>query len=176
MLGIIKKAKFFSTNTLKKSMSQNSEDIKKKVQEKSEKLAELGFTLTKNQFSYKIEEKISKEYWQKRIKNLTKYNEISLEYYTQIQNLMNLVNKEEAQMFLLQTSKFHQLGTELIKLMQQIEENPSIINSKDKQQSQWSKKIKEKIIEYSRNCLENEKNMNLNFRKFYDAEIKKMLQ
>ena len=157
-------------------MSQNSEDIKKKVQEKSEKLAELGFTLTKNQFSYKIEEKISKEYWQKRIKNLTKYNEISLEYYTQIQNLLNLVNKEEAQMFLLQTSKFHQLGTELIKLMQQIEENPSIINSKDKQQSQWSKKIKEKIIEYSRNCLENEKNMNLNFRKFYDAEIKKMLQ
>ena len=176
MLGIIKKAKFFSTNTLKKSMSQNSEDIKKKVQEKSEKLAELGFTLTKNQFSYKIEEKISKEYWQKRIKNLTKYNEISLEYYTQIQNLMNLVNKEEAQRFLLQTSKFYQLGTELIKLMQQIEENPSIINSKDKQQSQWSKKIKEKIIEYSRNCLENEKNMNLNFRKFYDAEIKKMLQ
>ena len=157
-------------------MSQNSEDIKKKVQEKSEKLAELGFTLTKNQFSYKIEEKISKEYWQKRIKNLTKYNEISLEYYTQIQNLMNLVNKEEAQMFLLQTSKFHQLGTELIKLMQQIEENPSIIDSKDKQQSQWSKKIKEKIIEYSKNCLENEKNMNLNFRKFYDTEIKKILQ
>ena len=157
-------------------MSQNSEDIKKKVQEKSEKLAELGFTLTKNQFSYKIEEKISKEYWQKRIKNLTKYNEISLEYYTQIQNLMNLVNKEEAQRFLLQTSKFYQLGTELIKLMQQIEENPSIINSKDKQQSQWSKKIKEKIIEYSKNCLENEKNMNLNFRKFYDTEIKKILQ
>jgi len=157
-------------------MSQNSEDIKKKVQEKSKKLAELGFRLTKNQFSYKIEEKISKEYWQKRIKNLTEYNEISLEYYTQIQNLMNLVNKEEAQMFLLQTSKFHQLGTELIKLMQQIEENPSIINSKDKQQSQWSKKIKEKIIEYSKNCLENEKNMNLNFRKFYDTEIKKILQ
>ena len=157
-------------------MSQNSENIKKKVQEKSEKLAELGFTLTKNQFSYKIEEKISKEYWQKRIKNLTKYNEISLEYYTQIQNLMNLINREKAQMFLLQTSKFHQLGTELIKLMQQIEENPSIINSKDKQQSQWSKKIKEKIIEYSRNCLENEKNMNLNFRKFYDTEIKKILQ
>ena len=157
-------------------MSQNSEYTKKKVQEKSEKLAELGFTLTKNQFSYKIEEKISKEYWQKRIKNLTKYNEISLEYYTQIQNLMNLINREKAQMFLLQTSKFHQLGTELIKLMQQIEENPSIINSKDKQQSQWSKKIKEKIIENSKNCLENEKNMNLNFRKFYDAEIKKMLQ
>jgi hypothetical protein len=157
-------------------MDENSENIKKKVQEKTAKLAEMGSTLAKNQFSYKIEEKISKEYWQKRIENLTKYNEISLEYYSQIQNLMNLINKEEAQRFLLQTSKFHQLGTELIKLMYQIEENPSIINSKDKQQSQWSKKIKEKIIESSKKCLENEKNMNLNFRRFYDAEIKKIIQ
>ena len=98
-------------------MSHNSENIKKKVQEKSEKLAELGSILAKNQFSYKIKEKILKEYWKKRIEELTKYNEISLEYYTQIQNLMNLINKEEAQIFLLQTSKFHQLGTELIKLM-----------------------------------------------------------
>jgi hypothetical protein len=156
-------------------MSQNSEDVKTKVQEKSKKLAELGSTLAKNQFSYKIEENISKEYWQKRIEELTKYNKISLEYYTQIQNLMSLINKQEAQMFLLQTSKFHQLGIELIKLMHQIEENPSIIDSKDKQQSQWSKKIKEKISELSTNCLENEKNMNLNFRKFYDIEVKDML-
>ena len=79
-------------------------------------------------------------------------------------------------MFLLKTSKFHQLGTELIKLMHQIEDNPSIINSKDKQQSQWSKKIKERILESSTNCLENEKNMNLDFRKFYDVEIKKILE
>jgi hypothetical protein len=157
-------------------MSQNSENIKKRVQEKSEKLAELGSTLAKNQFSYKIEEKNSKEYWQKRIEELIKYNKISLEYYTQIQNLMNLINKEEAQIFLLQTSKFHQLGTELIKLMRQIEENPSIIDSKDKQQSQWSKKIKEKVVKLSTNCLENEKNMNLNFRKFYDVEVKKVLE
>jgi hypothetical protein len=89
---------------------------------------------------------------------------------------MNLINKEEAQIFLLQTSKFHQLGTELIKYMHQIEENPSIINSKDKQQSEWSKKIKEKFVEVNANCLENEKNMNLNFRKFYDARIKKALE
>jgi len=157
-------------------MNQDSDDLKKIIQEKSEKLAELGSTLAKNQFSYKIEEKISKEYWQKRIEDLTKYNKLSLEYYTQIQNLMNLINKEEAQMFLLQTSKFHQLGIELIKLMNQIEENPSIINSKDKQQSQWSKKIKEKIVELSTSCLANEKNMNLNFRKFYDVEIKSILE
>jgi len=43
-------------------MSHNSENIKKKVQEKSEKLAELGSILAKNQFSYKIKEKILKEY------------------------------------------------------------------------------------------------------------------
>ena len=157
-------------------MNQDSDVLKKTIQEKSEKLAELGSTLAKNQFSYKIEEKTSKEYWQKRIENLTKYNEISLEYYTQIQSLMNLINEEKSQMFLLQTGKFHQLGVELIKLMHQIEENPSIIDSKDKQQSQWSKKIKEGIIESSKKCLENEKNMNLNFRKFYDAEIKNIIQ
>ena len=157
-------------------MSQDSEEIKIRIQEQSKKLTELGSILAKNQFTYKIEEKISKEYWQKRIQDLTKYNEVSLAYYSQVQKMMNLINIEEAQMFLLQTSKFHQLGTELIKLMRQIEENPSIIDSKDKQQSQWSKKIKEKIIKYSKNCLENEKNMNLNFRKFYDTEIKKILQ
>ena len=157
-------------------MSQNSEEIKIRIQEQSKKLTELGSILAKNQFTYKIEEKISKEYWQKRIQDLTKYNEISLAYYSQVQKMMNLINIEEAQMFLLQTSKFHQLGTELIKLMRQIEENPSIISSKDKQQSQWSKKIKEKILQVSSKCLENEKNMNLNFRKFYDKEIKKLLE
>ena len=157
-------------------MSQDSEEIKIRIQEQSKKLTELGSILAKNQFTYKIEEKISKEYWQKRIQDLTKYNEISLAYYSQVQKMMNLINIEEAQMFLLQTSKFHQLGTDLIKLMHQIEENPSIISSKDKQQSQWSKKIKEKISEVSSKCLENEKNMNLNFRKFYDKEIKIILE
>jgi len=98
-------------------MSQDSEEIKIRIQEQSKKLTELGSILAKNQFTYKIEEKISKEYWQKRIQDLTKYNEISLAYYSQVQKMMNLINIEEAQMFLLQTSKFHQLGTELIKLM-----------------------------------------------------------
>ena len=157
-------------------MSQDSEEIKIRIQEQSKKLTELGSILAKNQFTYKIEEKTSKEYWQKRIQDLTKYNETSLAYYSQVQKMMNLINIEEAQIFLLQTSKFHQLGTELIKLMYQIEENPSIISSKDKQQSQWSKKIKENILETSSKCLENEKSMNLNFRKFYDKEIKTILE
>ena len=157
-------------------MNQDSDDLKKTIQEKSDKLAKLGSILAKNQFSYKIEENTSKDYWQKRIEDLIKYNETSLAYYNQIQNIMNLINQEKAQIFLLQTSKFHQLGTELIKYMHQIEENPSIINSKDKQKSEWSKKIKEKFVEVNAKCLENEKNMNLNFREFYDAEIKKALK
>ena len=157
-------------------MNSESNEIKNKVKENSEKLMELGSILAKNQFSYKIEEKKSKEYWQNRIENLQKYNESSIAYYNQVQNMMNLINKEKGDMFLLQISKFHQLGTELKKIMQEIEETPSIVNSKDKQQSQWSKKVKEKLIEISTKCLEHEKVMNLNFRKFYDEEVKKILE
>jgi len=157
-------------------MNQYSDDLKKTMQENSKKLTQLGSILAKKQFSYKIEEKTSKEYWQKRIEDLKKYNETSLAYYNQVQNMMNLINKEKSQIFLLEISKFHQLGTELVKIMHQIEETPSIINSKDKQQSQWSKKIKEKFVEVNANCLEHEKYMNIGFRKFYDIEIKKILE
>ena len=157
-------------------MNSESNEIKNKVKENSEKLMKLGSILAKNQFSYKIEEKKSKEYWQKRIEDLQKYNESSIAYYNQVQNMMNLIDKEKGDMFLLQISKFHQLGTELKKIMQKIEETPSIANSKDKQQSQWSKKVKEKLIEISDNCLEHEKIMNLNFRKFYDEEVKRILE
>ena len=157
-------------------MNSESNEIKNKVKENSEKLMELGSILAKNQFSYKIEEKKSKEYWQNRIEDLQKYNESSIAYYNQVQNMMNLINKEKGDMFLLQISKFHQLGREVKKIMQEIEETPSIVNSKDKQQSQWSKKVKEKLIEISTKCLEHEKVMNLNFRKFYDEEVKKILE
>ena len=157
-------------------MNQDSDDLKTTMQENSKKLTQLGSILAKNQFSYKIEEKTSKEYWQKRIEYLIKYNETSLEYYNQVQNMMNLINKEKSQIFLLEISKFHQLGMELVKIMHQIEETPSIINSKDKQQSQWSKKIKEKFVEVNANCLEHEKYMNIGFRKFYDIEIKRILE
>ena len=157
-------------------MNQDSDDLKTTMQENSKKLTQLGSILAKNQFSYKIEEKTSKEYWQKRIEYLIKYNETSLEYYNQVQNMMNLINKEKSQIFLLEISKFHQLGMELVKIMHQIEETPSIINSKDKQQSQWSKKIKEKFVKVNSNCLEHEKYMNIGFRKFYDIEIKRILE
>ncbi len=157
-------------------MIDNPENLKKLAKEHSEKLAKLGMDLGRNQFSYKIENKPSKEYWQKRINDFKKYSEKGLEYYNQTYSLMNLVNAEEAQMFLLRTSKFHQLGTTLIEIMEKIEKNPSIMNSKDKQQSMWSRKIKEEITEYSNKFLQHEKDMNALFRECYEKYLKKILE
>jgi len=157
-------------------MSENTENLKKILQEYSKKLTKLGSILAKEQFSYKIEEKTSKKYWQKRIEEFKKYNETGLEYYNQVQSMMNVIDKDKGQLFLLDISKFHQLGIKLIKIMETIEETPSIINSKDKQQSYWSKKIKKDISETSVECLDHEKYMNISFREFYNSNIKKILE
>ena len=81
------------------------------------------------------------------MEDFKKYNEKGLEYYNQVHTMMNLVNKEEAQMFLLRVSKFRQLSNTLSETMEKIKDNPSIIDSKDKQQSQWSREIKNQITE-----------------------------
>ncbi|KAF6244624.1 hypothetical protein [Nitrosopumilus sp. b2] len=157
-------------------MSAEAENNKKMIKEHSDKLAELGMELSKIQFSYKVEEKTSKEYWQKRIKNFEEYNTKSLEYYNQIFSLVKITNKEESNRFLLQISKFRQLSLSLIDTMKKIQENPSIINSKDKQQSQWSKEIKNAITEQSNNCLNHERDMNSFFRDFYEKNLKSILE
>lgn len=157
-------------------MGYDSEKIKNVMGEKSKKLAELGSILAKNQFTYKIQEKTTKEYWEKRVQELKKYDETSLAYYNEIQNMMNLINKNEAQTYLLHISKFRQLSTDLIKIMEKIKENPSIIDSKDKQQSLWSKGVKKEILEISTNCVDHEKYMNSIFREFYETKIKEILE
>jgi len=157
-------------------MSEDTENFKNKLQVHSKELTKLGSILAKEQFSYKIEEKTSKKYWQERIKQFKKYNETALEYYNQVQSMMNVIDKDKGRLFLLDISKFHQLGIKLIKIMETIEETPSIINSKDKQQSHWSKKIKKDISETSVECLDHEKYMNVSFREFYNSDIKKMLE
>jgi len=128
------------------------------------------------QFSYKIEEKVTKEYWQQRIEDFKKYNEKGFEYYNQVYAMMSLVNKEEAQMFLLQISKFKQLSTLLLEAMEKIKDNPTIIDSKDKQQSQWSREIKNQITEQSNKCLRHEMDMNTQFREFYEKHLKEILE
>ena len=157
-------------------MSQDPENLKESVKEYSEKLAKLGMELGKIQFSYKIEEKASKEYWQHRIEDFKKYNEKGLEYYKQVHAIMNLVNKEESQMFLLRTSKFRQLSMTLIEIMEKIRENPSIIDLKDRQQSKWSKEIKKQITEHSDKCPRHEIDTNTLFREFYEKYLKKTLE
>ena len=157
-------------------MSQDPENLKKSAKEHSEKLAKIGIELGEIKFSYKIEEKVTKEYWQKRMDDFKKYNEKGLEYYNQAHSMMNLVNKEEAQMFLLRISKFRQLSTTLSETMEKIKENPSIIDSKDRQQSLWSKEIKNQITEQSDKCLRHERDMNTSFREFYEKYLKKILE
>jgi hypothetical protein len=157
-------------------MSQNSEGLKKIVKEHSEKLSKLGIELAKNQFSYKVENKPSKEYWQNRINDFKKYNEKGMEYYNEIHSLMNIINREESQMFLLRIGKFRQIGLVFIEIMEKIKENPTIMDKKDKQQSQWSKKIKAQIIEQSDKSLNFEKDMNSSFREFYDKQVKEILE
>jgi len=157
-------------------MSEEQENLKKSAKEHSDKLAKLGRELGEIQFSYKIEEKVTKEYWKQRMDDFKKYNEKGLEYYNQVHAMMNLVNKDEAQMFLLQISKFRQLSKILLETMEKIKENPSIVDSKDKQQSSWSREIKNKITEQSNKCLRHEMDMNSSFREFYEKHLKQILE
>ena len=79
-------------------------------------------------------------------------------------------------MFLLRISKFRQLSTTLSETMEKIKENPSIIDPKDRQQSLWSKEIKNQITEQSNKCLRHEMDMNTSFREFYEKHLKKILE
>lgn len=163
-------------NQLRNKIMSDDLELKKKIKKHSAILAKLGTDLAKNQFSYKVKKKKSKEYWIKRITDVKKYNEKGLEYYNEIYSMMNVINKEESKMFLLRIGKFRQLGLELIKIMEKIKENPTIGDSKDKQKSQWSKEIGENLIEQSDKCLQFERDMNVEFRKFYEKNIKEILE
>lgn len=157
-------------------MNQDPENLKKSAKEHSDKLAKLGMELWEIQFSYKIEEKVTKEYWNQRMGDFKKYNEKGLEYYNQVHAIMDLVNKEEAQRFLLRVSKFRQLSTTLSETMEKIKENPTIIDSKDRQQSLWSREIKTQITEQSNESLRHEMDMNGSFREFYEKHLKNILE
>ena len=152
-------------------MEYNS-DLKETVKKYSEQLARLGMEISQIKFTYKIQEKTSKEYWEKRIREFKTYKEKSLEYYNIVCSMIKLINSNEAELFLLQISKFHQLGSALLENMNKIKENPSIINSKDKQQSTWSKKIRQEMIDISNESLKHEREMNTKFREFYESNLK----
>ena len=155
-------------------MSQDSKKIKEIVEKESKKLAELGRNISEIKFSYKVKESSSKKYWVKRTEEFSSYSKAGLEYYNQAYTLMKLINQEESKLFLLQISKFNQLSSALIEMMEKIKENPSIGNSKDKQQSIWSKEIRQDITKQSNDCLNHEKKINLEFREFYEKNLKQL--
>lgn len=154
----------------------NAEELREFVKDHSGNLAKIGSELAQIQFNYKVIEKAKMDYWEKRVEDFSRYHQKGMEYYIEIHSLMNLVDKEKADFFLLNLSKLRQLGKKLQELFEQVKQNPSIISSKDKQQSKWSKEIRDQLIEYSNKTLEQEKFMNANFREFYDKNLKKMLE
>ena len=157
-------------------MTEDLEKLKETAKEYSNNLANLGKELSEIQFNYKVIENSTEQYWQKRINEFKKYNEKGTEYYTQAHALMNLVDKEQSGLFLLSISKFRQMGLKLITNMEEVKQNPSIIKSKDKQQSKWSKELREKLIESSNACLHHEMDMNRFFREFYEKKLKNILE
>ena len=153
-------------------MKEDSSDQTKKIKEYSDALEKTGAELSGIRFSYKVKEIVSKEYWKNRIEYFNQYAEKGLEYYSQAYKIMSMISRDDAQMFLLQISKFRQQSKALVKVMEKIAENPSIIDHKDKQQSRWSRDIKNQIIQYSDSALQQEKRMNTIFREFYDEHLK----
>jgi len=153
-------------------MNKNIEDIKKNAKKHSEILARLGKELFEIRFNYKVTGNTKTEYWQKRIDDFKKYHQKGTDYYTQVHLLMNIFNEKEAQLFLLNMSKMRQLGTRLMELLEKVKQNPSIMSPKDKQQSKWSKGLKEELIDCSNKNLEHEIHMNTVFRDFYEKHLK----
>lgn len=151
-------------------------NIQSNAKKYSDKLAKLGIELASIQFNFKVQEKTDVKYWQNRIENFKRYQQKGMEYYEQVHLLMNLVEKEKAGLFLLSMSKLQQLGTKLLTLLEKVKENPSIVSTKDKQQSKWSKEIKEQLIDHSNKMLHHEMEMNTNFREFYEKHLKKILE
>lgn len=140
--------------------------------EHSEKLGKLGEELSKIQYDFKIKDRPSEKYWNLRIEEFNKYHNKVIEYFTQAYTLMNLLNEEQSGLFLLRISKLKQLGRKFIENMEKIKQNPSIMDSKDTQQSKWSVEQKEELIRSNKECLNHEKNMNIFFREFYEKNMK----
>jgi len=168
-------SKLFIAEKPRHIMTEDLEKLKKLAKEYSDNLAKLGKELAEIQFNYKVIENTTERYWQKRINEFKKYNEKGTEYYIQAHALINLVDKEQSGLFLLSISKLRQLGLKLLTNMEEVKQNPSIIKSKDKQQSKWSKELREKLLESSNACLHHEMDMNKFFREFYETHLKNIL-
>ena len=143
-------------------------ESKKTKKEYSERLEKLGVELSKIQYDFKIKDKPSEKYWVKRIQEYEEYHNKVTEYFTQAYSWMNLVTEEQSGVFLLRISKLRQLGEKLLEDMEKVKQNPASMNLKDKQQSKWSKEIRDQLLKSNNDCLNHEKRMNVFFKEIYE--------
>ena len=149
----------------------NDEELADAVRAYSRRLADMSRSLMEMHFSYKVEEKPSRQYWEKRVADFERYASTCMEYYSQAQSMIGLMDKKESQMFLLRMSRMRQLSTSLVKTMKEVAANPSIMDPKDRQQSKWSKDVRDRLIRQSDECLHHEKDMSQTFREFYEKNL-----
>jgi hypothetical protein len=145
----------------------------KTIKDYSKKLEKLGLELLKIQYDFKIKDNPSEKYWIKKIQEFKKYHEKVVDYFTQSYSWMSLVDEEQAGIFLLRISKLQQLGVKLLEDMDKVKQNPASMNLKDKQQSKWSKEIRERLLKSNNDCLNHEKRMNVFFKEVYKNYLKK---
>ena len=148
-------------------------DSEKTIKDYSKKLEKLGLELLKIQYDFKIKDNPSEKYWVKKIQEFKKYHEKVVDYFTQSYSWMKLVDEEQAGIFLLRISKLQHLGVKLLEDMDKVKQNPASMNLKDKQQSKWSKEIREKLLKSNNDCLNHEKRMNVFFKEVYKNYLKK---
>ena len=146
-------------------------DSENEIKKHHKTLEKLGEELSKNQFDFKIKDRPSEKYWVKRIQEFDNYHKKTIEYFTEACSLVGLSNEEQSKMFLLRISKLVQLGRKVLSDMENIKQNPSTMNLKDKQQSRWSKGLREELIKSNNECLDHEKRMNIFFKDFYEKKL-----
>lgn len=139
----------------------------------NKKLGELGKELSKIQYDFKIKDNPSEKYWGRRTQEFGNYHKKTVEYFTEACSLIRLSNKEESNMLLLRVSKLIQLGSKVLNDMEKIKQNPSTMNTKDKQQSRWSKDLRNQLIKSNKECLDHEKRMNIFFKDYYEKNLMK---
>ena len=142
------------------------------ISEQRKNLENLGMELALNQYSFKIKETKSEQYWEQRIKEFENYHEKTIEYFMEAYNLIKMVDKNQSPPLLLRIGKLKQLGTKLLENMKTIKENPSMMDTKDAQQSKWSIQQREKLLEANEECKNHEKHLNIFFRETYEKIFK----
>ena len=143
-----------------------------KIDEQRKILEKLGNELTRIQFDFKIKENSSEKYWKKRIEEFKTYHKKTIEYFLQGYKLIKTTDAETAGLFVLRLSKLKELGTKLIENMENVRQNPSVMDLKNRQQSKWSTEQREHLINSNKECLNHEKKMNVFFREFFEKNQK----